>query len=109
MIAETFRWTGMLSVPGVNLGLQVIAFLEQGPVDRQQLADEVGEPVPERFRGDTGPGQHLLAHEVVQQGSDAQRADFQRGRWIHGLLEAAESMVRSYRWHGIISVVKLTK
>ena len=67
-------------MPGVDLGLQVIAFLEQCPIDRQQLADELGKAGPERLGRDTRSGQDLLAHEVVQQGSHAQRADFQRSR-----------------------------
>src|SRR6185312_9189826 len=80
-----------LAMPVVDLGLEPIALLEERLVGRQQLADEIAKALPEGFGGDASSGQDLLVDEVVQQGSDAQRAGRDGGvsSLIHGLFEGS--------------------
>ena len=54
-----------------------VALGQQRLVHRHQVADQLGQSLPEDIGGDACPGKHFLVHKVVQQGDDAQWADFQ--------------------------------
>ena len=52
------------AVPGVDLGLQLVALGEQRAVPRRQRRDHPLEAVPEGLRIDTGAGQHLPIDKI---------------------------------------------
>ncbi len=62
-------------VPGVDLGLQFVAFGEQGFVLRRQVVDDLLRTGPERIGSDTGSGDGFVVHEVEQDFGDLQATD----------------------------------
>jgi hypothetical protein len=59
-------------MPGVDLVLQGIAHLEQFPVLRPEVADDGGQPCPERIRLDPGLGRRFLGDEIMENRGDLQ-------------------------------------
>ncbi len=69
------RGAGMLAVPLVDLGLQLLAPGQQLAVARREVVDDRADAVPERLRVDARAGQGLLGDEAVQAGGDAEPTD----------------------------------
>ena len=54
-----------LETPLVERGLNAVALVEQGAVQRTEIAHDVGERAPERIRRDAGAGGELALDERV--------------------------------------------
>lgn len=63
---------GMGAMPGVEFGLQAIAFGQQGAVLGRQVMHQGSEPLPERVSGQPGAGQRLLFDELAEIGRHLQ-------------------------------------
>ena len=70
-------------MPGVQLGLQAVAFGEQGDVFRGQVGHDGVEAFPEGGAVDAGAGQDLGFDELVQLGGDLQAV--RGGAFGHGV------------------------
>ncbi|MCY1517274.1 hypothetical protein D9M68_519470 [compost metagenome] len=66
---------GARLVPGVDLGLQFIAFGEEGFVLRSQVIDDGFHTGPERVGGNAGSGDGFVVHEVEQDSGDLKATD----------------------------------
>ncbi len=64
--------SGVRAVPGVDLRLQLVAARQHGAVARGEFPHDGGETAPEGLGVDTGAGQDLLDHELVQGPGDLQ-------------------------------------
>ena len=60
------RLTAMLNVPRVDLPLQVVALVEQCPVARREIVDQLTEPLPKCGKRDAAAWDHLVVDEVVK-------------------------------------------
>ena len=67
---------GTRLVPGVDLRLQVVAFGQQGAVDRRQVVDNRRQTGPEGGGIDTATGQGLVHDETIKAGVDGQAVGF---------------------------------
>ena len=56
----------MRAVPGIDLGLEVVANGEKPAVLRPEFADEAGQGLPEAGRLDAGAGQGLVLDEALE-------------------------------------------
>ncbi|MCY1391936.1 hypothetical protein D9M71_67910 [compost metagenome] len=66
---------GACLVPGVDLGLQFIAFGEEGFVLRSQVIDDGFHTGPEGVGGNAGSGDGFVVHEVEQDSGDLKATD----------------------------------
>ena len=76
------NWAGVRLVPGVQLGLQAVAFGQQRNVARCQVAHDGVKTLPEGAAVHTGAGQHLVFDEAVQGVGHLQAVDV--GAFGHG-------------------------
>ncbi len=60
------------AVPAVDLRLQCVADLEQRMIFGSQIANDGGEPRPERIGGNSGLGGRFLGDEIEQNSGDFQ-------------------------------------
>ena len=66
---------GVLTVPVVELRLQLLAAGEQLAVAWREVVHDLADSVPEGLRLDARAGQRLLLDEPVQAGGDAEPTD----------------------------------
>ena len=65
-----------LGMPCVDPGLELGPPIEQRPVLRPEVPDDVRERAPERFGRNAGPGCDLVIDQVMQAPGDVEAADF---------------------------------
>ena len=63
-------------MPGINLGLQVLADLEQTVVLAGELLEDLGRTRPERVRRQAGTGNAFAVHELHQGSREANAVFF---------------------------------
>ena len=66
------RASAVRNMPRVDLLLQRVAPVQQGPVARRQLGQQRGQPAPELRRGHAGAAHRLVGDEIVQHPGDLQ-------------------------------------
>ena len=63
---------GICLVPSIKLGLNVIAFGQQSPIDRYESRKDIGKPLPKRSGFNASSGQSLALDKIGQNGCNLQ-------------------------------------